>query len=95
MTFDLIGNANFSSVNKMFPALSGTGKFMLYPATKQLATIGAQVIHDRAQGDKVLDWFARMTVKTLDADHMQLIAKSGPDAWYIYNYTTLEYYNTH
>lgn len=95
MTFDLIGDAHFSSNNLMFPDLSGTGKFMLYTATNELATFGPQVIHDKAQGGNVLDWNARMTIKTLGADHMQLIAKSGPDAWYIYNYITLEYYNTH
>jgi len=95
MTFDLKGDAHFSSNNKMFPDLSGTGKFMLYPATNQLATIGAQVIHDKAQGNNVLDWYAKMTIKTLDADHMQLIAISGPGAWYIYNYISLNYYNTH
>jgi hypothetical protein len=95
MTFDLIGDAHFSSNNLMFPDLSGAGKFMLYPATNQLATIGAQVIHDKAQGNNVLDWYAKMTIKTLDADHMQLIAISGPGAWYIYNYISLNYYNTH
>jgi len=95
MTFDLKGDAHFTSNNKMFPDLSGTGKFMLYPATNQLATIGAQVLHDKAQGNNVLDWYAKMTIKTLDADHMQLIAISGPGAWYIYNYISLNYYNTH
>jgi hypothetical protein len=95
MTFDLIGDAHFSSNNLMFPDLSGTGKFMLYPATNQLATIGAQVIHDKAQGNNVLDWYAKMTIKTLDADHMQLICISGPGAWYIYNYISLNYYKTH
>ncbi len=95
MTFDLIGDAHFSANNKMFPDLSGTGKFVLYPATNQLATIGAQVIHDKAEGNTVLDWNAKMTIKTLDADHMQLIAKTGADAWLIYNYITQDYYNTH
>lgn len=95
MTFDLIGDAHFKSTNKMFPDLSGTGKFMLYTATNQLATIGAQVIHDKAQGNNVLDWYAKMTIKTLDADHMQLIAMSGSNAWYIYNYISLDYYNKH
>ena len=95
MTFDLIGDAHFKSTNKMFPDLSGTGKFMLYTATNQLATIGAQVIHDKAQGNNVLDWYAKMTIKTLDADHLQLIAMSGPGAWYIYNYISLDYYNKH
>jgi hypothetical protein len=95
MTFDLIGNANFSSNNKMFPDLSGTGKYMLYPATNELATFDAQVLHDKAQGGKVVNWNARMTVKTLTDSTMQLIAKTDPSNWLIYNYITLEYYNTH
>jgi hypothetical protein len=97
MTFDLLGDAHFSSTNKMFPDLSGTGKFMLYPATNQLATIGAQVLHDKAEGNGVKNWFAKMTIKTLDADHMQLICITAADgsAWLIYNYISLDYYNTH
>jgi len=95
MTFDLKGDAHFSADNKMFPDLSGTGKFMLYPATNQLATFGAQVIHDKAQGGAVANWFAKMTIKSLDADHMQLIAKKDADNWLIYNYISLDYYNTH
>jgi hypothetical protein len=95
MTFDLIGDAHFSSTNKMFPDLSGTGKFMLYPATNQLATFGAQVIHDKAQGGNVANWFAKMTIKSLDADHMQLIAVKDANNWLIYNYISLDYYNSH
>jgi uncharacterized protein (TIGR02145 family) len=95
MTFDLIGNANFKSDNKMFPEYSGIGKFMLFPSTSQLITFGAQVLHDKAQGGNVLNWNTKMTIKTLDADHMQLIALSGPDAWYIYNYISKSYYDSH
>lgn len=95
MTFNLIGNANFSSDNKMFPDLSGTGKFMLYPATNELATIDAQVLHDKAQGGQVANWNARMTVKTLTDSTMQLIAKKDANNWLIYNYTTKHYYDTH
>lgn len=95
MTFDLIGDAHFSADNKMFPDLSGTGKFMLYTATNQLATFGAQVIHDKAQGGQVADWNAKMTIKSLDADHMQLIAKKDADNWLIYNYISKHYYDTH
>lgn len=95
MTFDLIGDAHFSSNNKMFPDLSGTGKFMMYPATNQLATIGAQVIHDKAEGSKVADWNAKMSIKSLDADHMQLIALIDANNWFIYNYISLNYYKTH
>jgi hypothetical protein len=95
MTFDLIGDAHFSSNNKMFPELSGTGKFMLYPATNEFATIGAQVLHDRAEGDKVANWNAKMTIKTLTDSTMQLIAKEDANNWLIYNYITQDYYNTH
>jgi hypothetical protein len=95
MTFDLIGNANFKSNNKMFPEYSGTGKFMLFPGTNQLITYGAQFLHDKAQGGKVLNWNALMTIKTLDADHMQVLAVSGPGAWYIYNYISKDYYDSH
>lgn len=95
MTFDLIGNANFKSDNKMFPEYSGTGTFMLFPGSKELITYGAQFLHDKAQGGKVLNWNAKMTIKTLDADHMQVIALSGPGAWYIYNYISKDYYDSH
>ena len=95
MTFDLIGDAHFTSDNKMFPDLSGTGKFMLYTATNELATVGAQVLHDKAQGGQVANWNARMKIKTLDDDHMQLIALKDANNWLIYNYITLDYYKTH
>lgn len=95
MTFDLIGDAHFSSNNLMFPDLSGTGKFMLYPATNQLATIGAQVLHDKAEGNKVADWNAKMTIKTLTDSTMQLIALEDANNWLIYNYVSKKYYDTH
>lgn len=95
MTFDLIGNANFSSDNKMFPDLSGTGKFMLYTSTNELQTIDAQVLHDKAQGGQVANWNARMLIKTLTDSTMQLIAKKNANEWLIYNYITKHYYDTH
>ena len=95
MTFDLIGNANFSSNNKMFPELSGTGKFMLYSATKELQTLGAQLLHDRAQGDKIANWNAKMKIKALDDDHLQVIALIDASNWLLYNYVSKEYYDTH
>jgi len=95
MTFDLIGDAHFVSNNKMFPDLSGSGKFMLYSATNELQTTGAQVLHDKAQGGQVANWNARMLIKTLDDDHMQLIAKKDANNWLIYNYITKQYYDTH
>ena len=96
MTFDLIGNANFSSNNKMLPALgSATGKFMLFPATSQIQTSGAQLLHDPNQGPGVASWYAKMTIMSLTANTMQVIAITGPGAWDIYNYITLDYYNSH
>lgn len=95
MTFDLIGNANFSSDNKMFPEYSGTGKFMLYPATNELATIDAQLLHDKAKGREVANWNARMKVKILTDSTMQVIAKIDDKNWLLYNYITKHYYDTH
>jgi len=95
MTFDLIGNANFKADNKMFPDLSGTGKFMLYPGTSELITYGPQVLHDKAKGHEVLNWNAKMKIQTLDADHMQLQAVTGAGAWMIYNYISKAYYDSH
>ncbi len=94
MTFDLIGDAHFKSDNKMLPNLSGTGKFMLYPDKKQLATFGAQVIHDGLKGAEVLNWYAKMAIKSLDANHMQLVAVTS-GGWSIYNYISKEYYDSH
>ena len=95
MTFDLIGNANFKSDNKMFPQYSGTGKFMLFPGTSQLITYGAQLLHDKAEGGGVLNWNALLTIKTLDADHMQVLAVTAPGAWLVYNYISKSYYDSH
>jgi len=95
MTFDLIGNANFKSDNKMFPDLSGTGKFMLFPGTNQLITYGAQLIHDKAKGKEVLNWNAKMKIQALDANHMQVQAVTGAGAWMIYNYISKDYYDSH
>jgi hypothetical protein len=95
MTFDLIGDAHFSSDNKMFPEYSGTGKFMIYTATNELSTIGGQVLHDKAQGGQVANWYAKMPIKTLTDSTLQLIAKKDPNNWLIYNYITKKYYDTH
>jgi len=95
MTFDLIGNANFKSDNKMFPGYSGTGTFMLFPDTKQIITYGAQFLHDKAVGGNVLNWNAKMTIQALDANHMQVQAVTGAGAWTIYNYISKAYYDSH
>jgi hypothetical protein len=96
MTFDLIGDANFSSDNKMLPALGyAKGKFMFYSNTNQLATFGAQLIHDPTQGPGIANWYAKMAIKSLTADGLEIIALNNANAWCIYNYVSLDYYNTH
>jgi hypothetical protein len=96
MTFDLIGNANFSSNNKAIPSLgSATGTFMLYSATDQLQTFGAEVIHDATQGASVVNWYSKMQILSLTDSTMQLVALTSASAWDIYNYVSLDYYNTH
>lgn len=96
MTFDLIGNANFSSDNKMLPSLGqASGHFMLYPGTNQLATIGAQLIHDPTQGPNIANWYAKMAIKSLTADGLEVIALKDANDWCIYNYVSLDYYNSH
>ncbi|HEV2478055.1 MAG TPA: hypothetical protein VGS79_00260 [Puia sp.] len=96
MTFNLIGNANFTSDNKALPALgSATGTFMLYTATNQLQTFGAEVIHDSTQGANIANWYAKMKILSLTDSTMQLIALKDANDWCIYNYVTLDYYNTH
>jgi len=96
MTFDLIGNANFSSNNKMLPALGqAKGNFMLYTSTSQLSTVGAQLIHDPTQGANVANWYAKFAIKSLTADGLEIITPTGPGAWCIYNYVSLDYYNSH
>jgi len=96
MTFDLIGNANFRSNNKAIPSLgSATGSFMMYTATNQLQTFGAEVIHDGSQGPNVANWYAKMTINSLTDSTMQLIATESASSWLIYNYISQDYYNTH
>ena len=96
MTFDLIGDANFSSDNKMLPALGyAKGKFMFYSASNELATFGAQLIHDPTQGPGIANWYAKMAIKSLTADGLEVIALNNANAWCIYNYVSQDYYNTH
>jgi hypothetical protein len=96
MTFDLIGNANFSSNNKMLPSLGqASGHFMLYTSTNQLSTIGAQLIHDPNQGPNIANWYAKMAIKSLTANGLEVVALKDANDWCIYNYVSLDYYNTH
>jgi hypothetical protein len=96
MTFNLIGNANFSSNNKAIPSLgSATGTFMLYTATNQMQTFGAEVVHDVTQGAGVVNWYAKMQILSLTDSTMQLVALTSASAWDIYNYVSQDYYNSH
>ena len=94
MTFDLIGDAHFSSNNPML-GTSATGKFMLYTDKSQLSTFGAEVLHDDVQGGQVDNWTTKLTIKSLTADAMQLVVVRDADTWLIYNYITKDYYDSH
>lgn len=93
MTFDLIGNANFTLDNKMLN-IKAAGKFMLFEDKMQLVTYGADVIHDNEQGGNALiNWGAPLAIKTLTADQMQLIVVLDEKNWLIYNYVSKEYFD--
>jgi len=95
MTFDLIGDAHFSSNNKMIPALgAATGKFMLYSSTSQISTSGAQLIHASSQGTGQ-NWFSKMKIVSLTANGLQVIATTDASNWVIYNYVSKDYYDSH
>jgi hypothetical protein len=96
MTFDLKGDANFKSDNKTLGGLA-VGKFMLYPSSSQLATFDAELLHDAGnQGTRVDDWYAKVLIKSLTDSTMQLVLVADAGTlWLIYNYVSLDYYNTH
>lgn len=94
MTFDLKGNANFSSSNPML-GTSATGTFMLYTDASEISTFGAQLLHDNSQGASVANWNTKLLIKTLTSDQMQIIAVRNDGVWLIYNYITQSYYNSH
>lgn len=95
MTFNLIGNANFSSDNKLIPALgSASGHFMLWPDKNLLQTSGAQLIHATSQGTGQ-NWFAPIQIVSLTANGLQIKATTNASNWVIYNYVSLDYYNSH
>jgi len=96
MTFDLKGDANFSSDNQMLPNLSGTGKFMFYADKMLLSTSGAEIIHDASRGKSVPNWRTGLIVKTLTDEKLQLVAVDSDGAtWLIYNYVSKDYYDSH
>lgn len=91
MTFDLIGNPNFKANNLMFPALSGTGTFMIDTKAKTLSTVGAEVLHDNnadngTQGAQVINWKKDIRIKSLTDDKLQLTVVRKDGVWLIYNY---------
>jgi hypothetical protein len=98
MTFDLIGNANFQSDNKQLPVGAAKGTFMVNIKNMTLQTYGAQVIHDGATGARISNWFEKMTILSISPNTLQLIVPGmdgNSGAWGIYNYVTLDYYNSH
>jgi hypothetical protein len=95
MTFNLIGNANFSSDNKLIPALgSASGHFMLWPDKMELQTSGAQLIHSTSQGTGQ-NWYAPIQIVSLTANGLQIKASTNASNWVYYNYVSLDYYNSH
>jgi hypothetical protein len=88
MTFDLIGNPNFTSNNLMFPALSGTGKIAIDLKAKTLTTIGAEVLHDNGsgQGAQVPNWKKDIRIKSVTDNKLQLTVVRNDGTWLIYNY---------
>lgn len=98
MTFDLIGNANLTVNNKMYPSFSGAGKFMLNTKTQKLTTFGVDILHDSTsgQGASIPNFRTNLTIKSLTADHMQLVGVNTTNGnWIIYNYISQQYYDTH
>lgn len=95
MTFNLIGNANFSSDNKMIPSLgTASGHFMLWPDQNLLQTSGAQLIHSTSQGTGQ-NWFAKLKIVSLTANGLQIMATTDNSNWVFYNYVSQDYYNSH
>jgi len=93
MTFDLIGDANFSSDNKMLGQWDMPKVNLCSIRTNQLATWG-ELINDQARPQGV-NWHAKMPIKSLTADGLEIIALTSDNAWTIYNYVSQDYYNTH
>ncbi len=104
MTFSLKGNVIFTSDNKQLSdaSASGTGKFMLYPKTRELITYGAQIIHDAVQGARVkpsTNFLGRLKIQSISKNTLQLVVTgvdgTGQNNWLVYNYISLDYYNSH
>jgi hypothetical protein len=68
---------------------------MVYPKTMTLQTTGAQVIHDPSEGASVQNWYGKMVIESISANTLQLQCVTGSGAWNIYNYISLDYYNSH
>ena len=98
MTFSLKGNVIFTSDNKQLSDGSGTGKYMLWPGKMELQTYGAQVVHDPVQGARISNWYQKMTIVSISANTLQLKVSGmdgDPSSFGIWNYISLDYYNSH
>lgn len=97
MTFDLKGTPNFT-VNNLVSGENGTGTFMLYAEDGLLQVMGARVLTDGptgAQGARVDDWNAKIRIRSLTENTLQLIlVVDGGTVWETWNYVAEDYYNS-
>ncbi len=97
MTFALIGSPTFT-VDNMVSGEQGSGTFMLFPEDGQLQVLGAHVLTDgvtATQGSRVVDWNAKMIIRSLTENTLQLIlVADGGGLWLCWNYVAKDYYDT-
>lgn len=97
MTFSLTGAPTFT-VNNLVTGEQGTGTFMLYDVDGMLQVQGAHVLTDGvtgAQGARVVDWNAKMIIRSLTENTMQLIlVGDGGGIWLCWNYVEKDYYDS-
>jgi hypothetical protein len=97
MTFSLVGAPSFSADN-LVTGEQATGTFMLFPDDEQLQVLGAHVLTDGvtgAQGARVDDWNAKMMIRSLTENTLQLIlVVDGGTLWETWNYVAKDYYDS-
>ncbi len=98
MTFALTGAPTFT-VNNLVSGEQGTGTFMLYPEDGLLQVLGAHILTDGptgGQGSRVVDWNAKMRIRSLTENTLQLILVcDGGSLWETWNYVAKDYYDSH